>query len=59
MATQKYRNSRTDAVRISSKVLGYPFVPIDDDDDQDAKGAKAKGAKGAKANGGDAGDAKG
>lgn len=26
-----YRNSRTDAVRMSTKPLGYPYVPVDAD----------------------------
>jgi hypothetical protein len=45
---QAYRNTRTDAIRQSSKVLGYPYVPA----------TESKG-KGDAKNGGDAGDSKG
>jgi hypothetical protein len=42
-----YRNTRTDAVRLSTKPLGFPYVPVDEPKAKaDAKAKDAKDAKG-------------
>jgi hypothetical protein len=46
-----YRNTRTDAVRHSTRALGYPYVLVEKSETKESKGNKSSGDDGKSAEG--------